>query len=110
MANINGEDGKGCVIKKDVETYGPWGGEGGRPWDDVDYVALSGEVVKGPKHGGHGKHTYKFEFNPPDIALAKVYPPWDVLAKISGWFCAGCVRELKFETTSYPPYNKGKCF
>eukprot|EP01018_Ginkgo_biloba_P038973 Gb_38771 [translate_table: standard] len=112
------------IKRVDVETYGPWGGRGGSPWDDgshkhvkaitltfdeplpppwigslpllrsiqVDYVAPSGEVVKGPKHGGNGKRTHKVEFN----------PPCDVLAKIRGLVFGDCVKALSFERDEPP--------
>eukprot|EP01018_Ginkgo_biloba_P038970 Gb_38774 [translate_table: standard] len=133
MANTNGED---------VETYGPWGGEGGRPWDDGSHKHVKAititfdppglppgldhshysvqskwitlhraarllrapnmeDTANAPKRLNSILHAMcwqkSFEFNPPDIPLAKM----------SGFVC-GSVRKLTFETRSYPPYNKGE--
>ncbi|KAK3414037.1 hypothetical protein EUGRSUZ_I02531 [Eucalyptus grandis] len=69
-----------------LKSIGPFGGEGGDPWDDghstgvrkiivkcglvIDYIAVeynkNGSVVQGPRHGGGGGHlTHEIKLNYP---------------------------------------------
>ncbi|KAL5713358.1 Jacalin-related lectin 3 [Ranunculus cassubicifolius] len=95
---------------------GPWGGDGGRPWDDGVYTGVSicsiqieydrnGQSVWSVRHGGSGEQTNKIKFDYPHevvICVCGYYGP------ISRDDRMKVIKSLTFYTSrcKYGPYGE----
>ncbi|KAF8013847.1 hypothetical protein BT93_I1645 [Corymbia citriodora subsp. variegata] len=112
-----------------LKSIGPFGGQGGCPWDDGDSTGVrkiivkggsaidsitveydkNGYVVQGPKHGGDGCHpTFEIKLDYPQEYLTSFFGHF-------GCFCGHIVvRSLTFQSNerTYGPYGEeiGKYF
>ncbi|XP_056163356.1 jacalin-related lectin 3-like [Syzygium oleosum] len=112
-----------------LKSIGPYGGQGGSPWDDGDNTGVrvivvkggsaidsitveydkNGSVVQGPKHGGDGGHL--------TLEIKLDYPP-EYLTSFSGYFGDfsgySIVQSLTFQSNerTYGPFGveDGKYF
>lgn len=114
------------VVKEPVPIGpGPWGGDGGKPWDDGVYSGIkqvyimrgdiinsiqieydrSGQSVWSSRHGGSGETTHRIKFD----------YPHEVLKCISGYYATinrdekpTLIKSLTFHTTrgKYGPFGE----
>ncbi|KAL4194510.1 hypothetical protein AMTRI_Chr05g59680 [Amborella trichopoda] len=111
-------------VHRKIIKIGPWGGQGGSPWDDGSFDGVSqitlvydrcidsirveydknGKLVMAEKHGGDGgNHT----------AHIKLQYPEEFITEVSGHYCpvvhggTPVIRSLKFITSkrTYGPYG-----